>query len=103
VSKDTVAIWHCGFWCNNKIVVTGDNNVEIPRTDWGKSTQSAFSPGGDRNKNFSVTLVPGDTDSTYEKYNLKDHFIFKKSGVYNVKYYYHEFDDGLKLRLKAIL
>jgi hypothetical protein len=46
VSKDTITIWHCGFWCNNKIVVTDDNNIELPRTDWSKTTLSAFSPRG---------------------------------------------------------
>jgi hypothetical protein len=101
VSKDTITIWHCGFWCNNKIVVTDDNNIELPRTDWGKTTLSAFSPGGDRNKNFPVKLAPGDTDSAYEKYNLKDHFLFKRSGTYNVKYFYHEYDGRAEVKIES--
>lgn len=101
VSKDTVKIWHCGFWCNNKIVVTDSNDIEIPRTDWGKTTLSAFSPGGDGNKNFPVTLNPNETDSAYEEYNLKDHFSFRHYGVYNITYFYHEIDDKGEIKIES--
>jgi hypothetical protein len=60
-----------------------------------------FHQGGDRNKNFPVKLAPGDTDSAYEKYNLKDHFLFKRSGTYNVKYFYHEYDGRAEVKIES--
>jgi hypothetical protein len=101
VSRDTIRIWHCGFWCNNKIVMTDINNNEIPRTELGKSTLLAFSPGGDRDKNFPVVLGPNKIDAAYESYNLKDHFLFKKSGVYKVTYLYHEKDGNGEMKVQS--
>jgi hypothetical protein len=101
VSKDTVDIWHCNFWCNNKIVVTNDSSIEVSRTDWGKRTIAAFSPGGNRDKNFPVALAPNEIDSTYEKYNLKDHFIFNKKGTYTVTYFYHEIDEKSEIKIAS--
>ena len=81
--------------------MTDDQNIEIPRTDRGKSELSAFSPGGERDKNYPVTLAPDQTDSAYEKYNLKDHFLFKNSGVYRVTYYYHEINNKTEIKIKS--
>jgi hypothetical protein len=89
-TTDTIEIWHCGFWCNNRITVTDFNNTELQRTQWGKTTLGAFSPGGNRNKNFPITLAPNETDSAYEQTDLKKHFIFNSPGVYNVTFLYHE-------------
>jgi hypothetical protein len=75
--------------------------MEIPRTDLGKIALSTFSPGGDRNKNFPISLAPGEVDSTYEKYNLKDHFIFNKSGAYNVVYLYDEIYGKAEVRVES--
>jgi hypothetical protein len=100
-SKDTVRIWHCGFWCNNKIVVTNENHVELSRTDWGRKTLSAFSPGGPRDKNYPTFLAPGATDFAYEKYNLRDHFLFEKAGIYHVVHVYHEIDDKAEIKIQS--
>ena len=101
ISKDTVTIWHSGFWPNNKIVATDSNNIEVPRTEWGKMTLSAFSPGGPRLKNYPVRLAPGEIDSAYEKYDLQYHFIFEKGGVYNVTYYYHEMQSKAEIKVQS--
>ncbi|UMY64546.1 MULTISPECIES: hypothetical protein [unclassified Flavobacterium] len=101
VSKDTVQIWHCGFWCNNRIVVTDQHDIEIPRTDWGAETRRRFSPGRPRDKNVPITLAPGEIDSAYEKVNLKDYFKFEKAGRYKVRYYYEERDDKGEIKMES--
>ncbi len=90
ISRDTIKIWHCGFWCNNKIIVTDSTNAEVPLTQIGKHTRSLFSPGGVRFKNFPWILAPYQIDSAYEKQDLKTYFVFENPGIYYVKYFYNE-------------
>jgi hypothetical protein len=101
VSKDTVRIWHCGFWCNNRIVVMAKNKKEVARTEWGKIGLSTFSPGGDRNKNFPIILAPYETDSEYAKYNLRDQFLLTQPGVYAVTYFYDEIDGKDEIKIES--
>ena len=102
ISRDTVIIWDCGFWCNNKIEVTDKNNIELSRTNWGKTTLSAFSPGGGpRNKNVPVVLAPGQTDAAYEQYDLKDQFLFKVAGDYIVRYFYDDMNGNTEIKIES--
>jgi len=101
ISKDTVDIWHCGFWCNNIIIVTDQDGTELPRTEWGKATLKRFDPGGARDRNFPITLAPMGIDSAYDRVNLRDLFRFGRSGVYHVSYYYEEHDERGKIKIKS--
>jgi len=98
ISTDTIAIWHCGFWCNNKIVVTDINNHEIELSVKGKSVRLAFTPGGERNKNAPFRVAPEAVDNAYEKYDVTILYEMNKKGTYYVQYFYHEIDGEIEVK-----
>jgi len=90
VSKTEQVVWHSGFWPNNRIEVTGPSGAPAALTELGKQARKSFSPGGPREKNVPVSLKPGETDSAWHPFNLRDYFVMDAAGAYLVRYIYQE-------------
>ncbi len=68
------AVEHCGFWPNHLLVVTDQTGQELSRTAQGNLQREAFDPQGSRRKSFQVTLQPGQVDSPFGPYDLRQLF-----------------------------
>lgn len=89
-SKAEKVIWHSGFWPNHRIDVTGPSGEPAALTPLGEQARKSFSPGGPREKNVPVPLKPGETDSAWPTFKLRDYFVMDAAGAYLVWYTYQE-------------
>ena len=101
VSDVNQIIWHSGFWPNHQIVVKDALGKSVARTARGNQCAAAFSPGGARDKNFPMTLKPGDEDATEGAMDLTQQFDLNKLGTYSVQIFYEEMQKGWNGRLAS--
>lgn len=94
VSDKVLTVWHSAFWPNHRIRVCDQQGELMPLTEQGKLRYGAFSPGGERSKNYSVEMPPGKEDTTEGNYNLLDLYDLKRPGLYSVQYLYEEYQSG---------
>ena len=79
-------IWHNGFWPSNRIDVTDAAGKPVALTALGEARRKNF--GGPVEKNYSVTVKPGDVDDAFPVLNLCEYFDMKAPGTYTVQYTY---------------
>ena len=91
-------MWHSGFWPNHLILVKDADGKEPPLTAFGRQCRKAFSPGGERGKNFPVKVAAGGEDAAYEKYDLTRHFDLSAPGRYTVRASYVAADGSVGTR-----
>ncbi len=101
VSKGELTLWHSGFWLNHQIIVHDADGKEPPLNAIGAAGRKAFSPGGDRDKNFKVKLAPGAEDDTEGAFDLTWVYDLSKPGHYTVQYIYEEKQGGWEGRLPS--
>lgn len=94
VSNEILVIWHSGFWPNHQIVVKDEKGQDAALTVFGKQTRAAFSPGGDRDKNFPMELKPDTADDSEGGGDLAHYFDLSKPGKYSVQIIYEEKQRG---------
>lgn len=93
VSGSEIALWQSGFWPNNKIVALDDHGASVKLTREGRQKLAAFSPGGERTKNFLMRLKSNESfDVT--TLDLRKLFVFESPGNYTVRFLYEEYQDG---------
>jgi hypothetical protein len=93
VSDGEIVLWQSGFWPNNTIVVLNDRSESVKLTKEGRRNLAAFSPGGDRNKNFPVRLKSNESIDI-NTLDLRRFFVFASPGNYTVRFIYEEYQDG---------
>jgi RNA polymerase sigma factor (sigma-70 family) len=101
VSKEEQTLWHSGFWPNHQVIVRDLAGKEPPLTDFGRQARRAFSPGGERTKNFPVKVPPGGEDATEGKLDLLRLYDLSNPGLYSVQYIYEEKQGGWEGRLPS--
>ena len=99
VSKENLVVWHSGFWPNHQIVVKDAQGKDAVLTAFGKQTRDAFSPGGHRDKNYSIELKPDTEDATEGSQDLLRCFDLSKLGKYTVELIYEEKQGGWEGRV----
>ena len=93
VSDGEIFLWKSGFWPNNTIVVLNDRGESVKLTKEGRRNLAAFSPGGDRDKNFRVRLKSNESIDM-STLDLRRLFVFASPGNYTVRFIYEEYQDG---------
>lgn len=99
VSKENLVVWHSGFWPNHQIVVKDAQGQNAALTAFGKQTRDAFSPGGGRDKNYSIELKPDTEDASEGSQDLLRCFDLSKLGKYTVELIYEEKQGGWEGRV----
>jgi len=99
VSKETLKVWHSGFWPNHQIAVKDADGQEPALTKQGAHCKKAFNPGGARDKNFPVELKPDTEDATEGNSDLTLYFDLTKPGKYSVEIIYEEKQGGWEGRV----
>lgn len=87
-SNEPKKVWHNGFWPSNRIDVTDPTGHPAAFTRKGDANRKAF--GGPVEKNFPVTLQPGQTDEDFPVLNLRDYLVMDAPGEYSVQYTYQQ-------------
>jgi hypothetical protein len=101
VSDERQIIWHSGFWPNHKLIVRDGADKEPQLTAAGSQRRSAFSPGGERDKNAPWEIAPGGEASTEGHYDLTKLYDLSKPGHYIVQCIYEERQTGWQGRLAS--
>lgn len=101
ISNVELTIWHSGFWPNHLLLVRDFAGKEPTLTAAGRAGRRAFSPGGQRDKNVSRQLKPGEVDDTEGRYDLTALYDLLAPGRYRVQCVYEERQGGWEGRLES--
>jgi hypothetical protein len=93
VGQTRLYIWDSGFSPNHRIYVRDARGREVAPTPLGAREIKAFSPGGQRVTNVTVTLVPGQEDETIQL-DLRKYFVMERPGLYSVQVLYEDCNQG---------
>jgi hypothetical protein len=92
VGEKPLTVWHSGFWSNHQIRVCDQDGKLVPLTPAGKERLGAFSPGGERTKNISIELKPGEEDvSDGANRDVTALYDLTTPGIYSVQALYEEY------------
>jgi len=95
LTKKPVRIWHSGFWPNHQLRVCDQNGKLATLRPFGQERFNAFSPGGERRKNFPVEIAPGEEDkSDGEMQDIAQLYDLSAPGIYSVQVLYEEYQGG---------
>ena len=79
---------------NHRIRVCDRAGALVALTPAGRQRYDAFSPGGDRHKNFQGTIQPGKEDASEGDCDVTQFYDLAKPGIYSIQYLYEEYQGG---------
>ncbi len=88
-SKHSISFWQSGFFPNTLIDLSDPRRKPVKLTPEGVRLRKTFSPGGERDQNFSVTLKPGQR-YRIETFDLRRMFEMKADNAYFLTITYEE-------------
>ena len=77
------------LWVNHRIVMVGPDGKQVARTEAGEGARERFG-SGDRDRNESVDLAPGDWDEQLSSVDLAEHFRMTAPGRYELRVEYSD-------------